>query len=174
MTEDIRAAAATSLAEVEKVTAVILPEPGREIVALEAAPAPVAEDIRKRMAELDMTNTQSIISFGSGAQAELQVISQEMLQGVKNKDVGPAGDSLREIVTTIRGFSGEELDVNRKQSWWEWLTGHAAPLAEFVARYEQVQTQIDKVTENLLVHETTLLKDIKSLGYSVWQDADLL
>ncbi len=163
MTEDIRAAAATSLAEVEKVTAVILPEPGREIVPLESAPAPVAEDIRKRMAELDMSNTQSIISFGSGAQAELQVISQEMLQGVKNKDVGPAGDSLREIVTTIRGFSGEELDVNRKQSWWEWLTGHAAPLAEFVARYEQVQTQIDKVTANLLVHETALLKDIKSL-----------
>ena len=163
MTEDIRAAAASALSEVEKVTAVILPEPGREIVALEAAPAPLAEDIRKRMAELDMSNTQSIISFGSGAQAELQVISQEMLQGVKNKDVGPAGDSLREIVSTIRGFSGEELDVNRKQSWWEWLTGHAAPLAEFIARYEEVQTQIDKVTQNLLVHETTLLKDIKSL-----------
>jgi uncharacterized protein YaaN involved in tellurite resistance len=163
MTEDIRAAAATVLAEVEKVTAMILPEPGREIVALEAAPAPMAEDIRKRMAEIDMHNTQSIISFGSGAQAELQVISQEMLQGVKNKDVGPAGDSLREIVSTIRGFSGEELDVNRKQSWWEWLTGHAAPLAEFIARYEQVQTQIDKVTGNLLVHETALLKDIKSL-----------
>jgi uncharacterized protein YaaN involved in tellurite resistance len=163
MTEDIRAAAASALSEVEKVTAVILPEPGREIVALEAAPAPLAEDIRKRMAELDMSNTQSIISFGSGAQAELQVISQEMLQGVKNKDVGPAGDSLREIVRTIRGFSGEELDVNRKQSWWEWLTGHAAPLAEFIARYEEVQTQIDRVTQNLLGHETMLLKDIKSL-----------
>lgn len=27
------------------------------------------------MAEIDMTNTQSIISFGAGAQAELQVIS---------------------------------------------------------------------------------------------------
>ena len=60
MTEDIRAAAATSLAEVEKVTAVILAEPGREIVPLEAASAPVAEDIRKRMAELDMSNTQSV------------------------------------------------------------------------------------------------------------------
>ncbi len=163
MTEDIRAAAANTLAEVEKVTAAILPEPGTQIVALEAAPAPVADDIRKRMAELDMSNTQSIISFGSGAQAELQVISQEMLAGVKNKDVGPAGDSLREIVSTIRGFSGEELDVNRERSWWERLTGAAAPLAQFIERYEQVQTQIDRVTENLLVHETTLLKDIKSL-----------
>ncbi|MGL6211744.1 MAG: toxic anion resistance protein [Paracoccaceae bacterium] len=163
MPESIRAQAATALAEVEKVTATILPEPGTEIMVLETAPAPVAEDIRKRMNELDMANTQSIISFGSAAQAELQVISQEMLADVTNKDVGPAGDSLRQIVTTIRGFSISELDVRRKQSWWEKLLGRAAPFANFVARFETVQGQIDKVTENLLKHEHTLLKDIKSL-----------
>ncbi len=163
MTDLIRNEATAALAEVEKVSAVILPEPGREIVALEAAPAPVAEDIRKRMAELDMTNTQSIISFGSAAQAELQVISQAMLADVKNKDVGPAGDSLRDIVTTIRGFSVSELDVRRQRSWWERLTGRAAPFASFLAKFESVQGQIDKITENLLRHEHTLLKDIKSL-----------
>jgi uncharacterized protein YaaN involved in tellurite resistance len=163
MTSSIRTEAAAALAEVEKVTAVILPEPGRELVTLEAAPAPLAEDIRRRMAELDMTNTQSIISFGSSAQSELQVISQAMLQDVKNKDVGPAGDSLRDIVTTIRGFSVSELDVRRKASWWERLLGRAAPFANFVARFETVQAQIDKITENLLKHEHTLLKDIKAL-----------
>ena len=163
MTESIRAQAATALADVEAVTATILPEPGTAIVALEAAPAPVADDIRKRMNELDLSNTQSIISFGSAAQAELQVISQEMLADVKNKDAGPAGDSLRQIVTTIRGFSITELDVRRKQSWWEKLLGRAAPFANFVARFETVQGQIDMVTENLLKHEHTLLKDIRSL-----------
>ena len=163
MTDDIRTQAATALAEVEAVTARILPEPGTALVALEDATAPQADEIRKRLAEIDMSNTQSIISFGSGAQAELQVISQEMLQGVKNKDVGPAGDALRDIVTTIRGFSGEELDINRERSWWERLTGAAAPLAQFIARYEEVQGQIDKISQNLLVHEHTLLKDIKSL-----------
>jgi uncharacterized protein YaaN involved in tellurite resistance len=163
MTTNIRTEAAAALAEVEKVTAVVLPEPGRELVPLEAAPAPLAEDIRKRMAELDMTNTQSIISFGSKAQAELQVISQEMLADVKNKDVGPAGDSLRDIVTTIRGFSVSELDVRRKASWWERLLGRAAPFANFLSRFETVQAQIDKITENLLRHEHTLLKDIKAL-----------
>ncbi len=163
MPSAIQAQAAKALAEVEKVSAVILPEPGREIVPLDAAPAPVAEDIRKRMGELDMKNTQSIISFGSAAQAELQVISQEMLADVKNKDVGPAGDSLRDIVTTIRGFSVSELDVRRKRSWWERLLGRAAPFASFLAKFESVQGQIDKITENLLTHEHTLLKDIKSL-----------
>ena len=153
----------TLATEVEKVSAVILAEPLAEIVPLAAAPADKAAEIRRRMDELDISNTQSIISFGSAAQAELQVISQEMLQDVKNKDAGPAGDSLQNIVTAIRGFSVSELDLRRKASWWERLLGRTAPFAKFVARYEGVQGQIDKITEDLLGHEHKLLKDIKSL-----------
>ena len=156
-------AAQASLASVEKVTAVILAEPKGELVPLEAADKPTSAEITRRMGELDMEDTNSIISFGSSAQAELQVISQSMLQGVRNKDVGPAGDSLREIVTTIRGFNVSELDVRRKRSWWEKLLGRAAPAAKFAARFETVQGQIDKVTDDLLKHEHVLLKDIESL-----------
>ena len=163
MTQSIQSAAAATLAEVEKVTAVILPEPGTAIVALTEAAPDQAAAIRTRMAELDLSNTQSIIGFGSGAQSELQVISQEMLSGVKNKDVGPAGDSLRDIVTTLRGFSVSELDVRRETKWWERLMGRAAPFAKFMARFEEVQGQIDKITDSLLTHEHTLLKDVKSL-----------
>ena len=163
MSQTTRAAAAATLAEVQQVTALVLPEPAGEIVALDAAPAPVADAIRSRMAELDIRSTQSIIGFGSKAQAELQVISQEMLADVKNKDVGPAGDALAQIVSTIRGFSVSELDVRRKASWWERLLGRAAPFAKFVARFETVQGQIDKITETLLGHEHRLLTDIKAL-----------
>lgn len=151
------------LAEIEQITATSLPVPSTALVVLDSAPAQQAQDIRKRMDEIDMDNTQSIISFGSSAQAELQVISQEMLQGVKNKDVGPAGDSLRKMVTTIRGFSVSELDVRRERVWWEKLLGRAAPFANFVAKFERIQGQIDMVSDDLLMHETTLLKDIKSL-----------
>jgi len=163
MSETVQANAAALLTEVEKVTAVVLPEPMAEVIALKSATADKAEAIRRRMAEVDLTSTRSIIAFGSSAQAELQVISQAMLQDVKNKDVGPAGDSLRKIVTTIRGFATEELDLRRDASWWEKLLGRAAPFAEFVTRYEEVQGQIDKITGELLTHEHSLLKDIKSL-----------
>jgi uncharacterized protein YaaN involved in tellurite resistance len=86
-----------------------------------------------------------------------------MLTGVRNKDVGPAGNSLRDMVTSLRGFSVDELDPERKRSWWERLVGKSAPIAEFMARYEEVQSQIDKITGELLQHEHTLLKDVKSL-----------
>jgi len=121
------------------------------------------QQLAEVLAKLDMANAQSIIQFGAEAQAELQAISQSMLGGVRNKDMGVAGDSLRQMVTSLRGFSTEELDPNRQQSWWEKLLGKAKPIAEFTARYEQVRDQIDRIGNDLLKHETQLLKDIKSL-----------
>lgn len=165
MSETTRQKAEQTLASVQEVTALVLAEPkdANAIVALKDADAPLGEEIRSRMDEIDMGDTNSIVSFGSAAQAELQEISQAMLADVRNKDVGPAGDSLRGIVTTIRGFSISELDVRRDRSWWEKLIGRAAPFAKFTAKFEKVQSQIDRITDELLSHEHTLLKDIKSL-----------
>ncbi len=165
MSETVRAKAEDSLALVEEVNAVLLPEPkpADAVVPLAQADPAVSEEIQSRMAEIDIMDTQSIVSFGSNAQAELQEISQSMLADVRNKDVGPAGDSLRGIVSTIRGFSVSELDVRRDRSWWEKLLGRATPFAKFTAKFEKVQGQIDRITDDLLNHEHTLLKDIKSL-----------
>lgn len=163
MSDTVRAKAEQTLRDLEEVTAVVLPEPKAELVPIEQAEPPLAEAIRKAMDEIDLSDTASIVNFGTRAQTELQEISQAMLQGVRNKDVGPAGDALRGIVTTIRGFSVDELDVRRERSWWERLLGRAAPMAKFMARYEEIQSQIDRITDDLLEHEHKLLKDIKAL-----------
>ncbi|UWR59422.1 toxic anion resistance protein [Phaeobacter inhibens] len=163
MSETTQKKAAKETQIVSEITAIELPEPVAEIQSLEQADEATSADIKSRMAQIDMSDSNSIINFGSGAQAELQQISQAMLTDVRNKDVGPAGDSLRNIVTTIRGFSVSELDVRRKRSFWERLLGRAAPFAKFTARFEDVQGQIDRITDNLLGHEHQLLKDIKSL-----------
>jgi uncharacterized protein YaaN involved in tellurite resistance len=163
MANTTRDRAQAILADVEKMTVVVLPEPPTEMVTLATADKQTSEAITRRMNEIDLTDTNSIVTFGTAAQAGLQQISQDMLSGVRNKDVGPAGDSLRSIVSTIRGFSVAELDPNRKQSWFDKLLGRATPLSKFIARYEDVQTQIDKITDDLLGHETMLMKDIESL-----------
>ncbi|MCB4455216.1 toxic anion resistance protein [Leisingera sp. McT4-56] len=163
MSESIQQKAAEAEALVTEVTAIELPEPVADVQPLEQADEPTSEAIRQRMEQIDMGDTNSIIHFGSAAQEELQTISQAMLADVRNKDVGPAGDSLRNIVATIRGFSVSELDVRRKATFWERLLGKATPFVKFTARYETVQGQIDRITDDLLGHEHTLLKDIKSL-----------
>lgn len=163
MTTQTQASAQAALDEIQTVTAVVLPEPPAAAPTLSEANPELAEEIRKRMAEVNIRDSGSIVHFGARAQNELQEISQAMLEGVRNKDVGPAGESLREIVTTIRGFSVSELDVRRKRSWWEKLLGRAAPFAKFVANYEEIQGQIDRITADLDHHQHLLLKDIKSL-----------
>ena len=163
MTDETRRRAEDIRSAIEKVTSAVLPQPQPEPVSVRAADPQLQAEIRRRMDEIDLGDSGSIVRFGTRAQAGLQEISQKMLADVKSKDVGPAGESLRGIVTTIRGFSTSELDMRRTRSWWEKLLGRSAPFAKFVANYEQVQTQIDRITVELERHEQTLLKDIKAL-----------
>jgi uncharacterized protein YaaN involved in tellurite resistance len=165
MSDTVRQKAQAEQKDVEALAAA-LPEPAAAdaVVEMDQADPEVSAAIRNRMEEIDLDDTTSIVAFGSAAQSELQQISQAMLSDVKTKDVGPAGDSLREIVSTIRGFSVDELDPERKRSWFERLfrrTGSS--ISEFMAKYEDVQTQIDRITDNLLGHEHRLMKDVKSL-----------
>ncbi|SEO13857.1 Uncharacterized conserved protein YaaN involved in tellurite resistance [Paracoccus alcaliphilus] len=163
MTDETRRRAEDAQKAIDEVTSVVLPERASDEVRLNEADAGTAQAIRQRMDEIDLKDSGSIVRFGTRAQSGLQEISQKMLADVRSKDVGPAGESLREIVTTIRGFSTSELDLRRDRSWWERLLGRSAPFAKFVANYEKVQTQIDRVTGDLEGHEQRLLKDIKSL-----------
>ncbi|QPM90392.1 toxic anion resistance protein [Pseudooceanicola algae] len=146
---------------VDEVTALELPEPSPTEIPPEEAEG--SDEIRALMAQIDLADSGSIMGFGASAQGELQQISQSMLADVRNKEAGPAGDSLREMVTAIRGFSVSELDLRRDRTLWERLSGRAAPLARFSARFEMLQDQVDRITDDLLDHEHQLLKDIKSL-----------
>ncbi|MEL6281926.1 MAG: toxic anion resistance protein [Pseudomonadota bacterium] len=156
-----REQAEATLKEAEAVTSALLPEVKGDLIVVDQADAAQRAEIEKRAAEIDMTSTQSIIRFGSGSQAELTAISEQMLEGVRNKDVGPAGDSLRQMVMTLRGFEVGQTDD--EGGLFDWLMSWFRPAADLQERYTTVRRQIDRITDELLNHETVLLKDIKSL-----------
>ena len=115
------------------------------------------------MNEIDISDANSVIFFGSKAQEKVTEISDKMLEGVKNKDLGRSGEALNEMVATIRGFDIDDLDPNKKPGFFARLFGRAKPLVKFLQKYEEVRKQIDKITNKLEAHKTTLLKDITSL-----------
>ena len=166
-TEELRQKTALAVREADEIIQMTPPPPTQELVTIDSAAPDQVAAIRHRMSEIDLSNTQTIIKFGSKAQEDLTSISDEMLDGVRNKDVGPAGGSLRKMVTTIRGFDVSELTGSGEQGFfakiWAWIMGKSASTADFVAQYEQVRGQIDKIQDELLTHETKLLKDIKFL-----------
>ena len=81
-----------------------LPVAQQAMVPYKEAPAEDQAIIDNLMNEIDMSDTNSIIFFGNKAQEQLSTISESMLEGVRNKDLGSAGESLNSVVATIRGF----------------------------------------------------------------------
>ena len=113
--------------------------------------------------ELDVNDRISVIYFGSAAQEKLDEISNRMIEGVQNKDLGKAGESLNNIVSAIRGFDLDELNPNKKLAWWQKLFGQTKPLAKFLQGYEEVRDQIDLTANELERHKSQLMTDVVSL-----------
>ncbi len=119
--------------------------------------------VAKAVHELDVNDRTSVVYFGSGAQEKLDEVSNRMIDGIKNKDLGEAGGALNKIVASIRGFDLDELDPNKKLSLWEKITGSTDPMVKFVQGYETVRDQIDLTTNELERHKSQLMTDIVSL-----------
>ncbi len=141
----------------------IVPGMTTDITPLAEAPAEKQLKIRELLQQIDLKDSQSILFFGSKAQEQLTTVSDRMLEGVKNKEIGPAGDDLNEMVATIRGFDVDELDPNKKQGFFDKLLGKSKPVVKFVQQYEEVRKQIDAITDKLERHKTKLLTDVASL-----------
>ena len=120
--------------------------------------------VNKYMSELDMSDTNSIIFFGSKAQQELTAISSTMLDGVRNKDVGPAGDALTNMVSALKGFDARSLDPNRKPNFFMRLLGMGQDnLVRFQSKFDTVQGQVDQIEIDLEKQKTVMLTDIEKL-----------
>lgn len=140
-----------------------LPELKNELAPYQEASPEDKGKINALMSEIDLQNSNSIIFFGSKAQEQLTTISDNMLEGVRNKDLGSAGGSLNEMVAVLRGFEVEGLDPNSKPGFFARLFGKVKPVAKFIQQYEDVRGQIDRITNELEGHKTKLLTDIASL-----------
>ena len=143
--------------------AATLPEVKNELVPYRESEGPDKGKIEGLMNELNMGDSNSIIFFGTKAQEKLTTISDNMLEGVRNKDVGSAGHALNEMVAVLRGFEVDDLDPNKKRGFFARLFNKAKPVVKFLQQYEEVRKQIDAITIDLERHKTKLLTDITSL-----------
>lgn len=134
--------------------------PDAEVPSYRAATPVERAEIDRALGELSLEDSNSILFFGAAAQAEVTEVADEMLEGVRNKDTGPAGQALNEMVSTLRGFSLEDLDPNRKRGLFARLLGRSKSIARVLQQYEAVRGQIDGISNRLDEHTSTLMKDV--------------
>jgi uncharacterized protein YaaN involved in tellurite resistance len=139
------------------------PLPSSDVLRYDAAPPERRAEIEQVLAEIQMDDSNSIVFFGTGAQDAVTAVADEMLEGVRNKDTGAAGDALNEMVTTLRGLPVQELDPKQKPGFFARLFRGARPIAKVLQQYEQVRGQVDAISNRLDKHTSTLMRDITML-----------
>ncbi len=135
----------------------------KEIIAYAEAESSDKKTIEELIAQIKVEDRTSILFFGSKAQEEMSTISENMLEGVRNKDLGGAGSSLNDMIATIRGFNVDELDPNKKLGFFAKLFGKAKPVSIFLSKYDDVRKQINAITDKMEEQKTQLLTDVISL-----------
>ena len=135
----------------------------KEIIAYNKADSADKKDIEELIAQIDVEDRSTILFFGSKAQEDMSTISENMLEGVRNKDLGAAGAPLNDMISAIRGFDIDELNPNRKLGFFARLFGKAKPVSVFLSKYDDVRKQINNITDKMEEQKTQLLTDIISL-----------
>lgn len=134
-----------------------------EVTDLEALEPKRRAAVERAMNELDMSDPGSILFFGSKIQERLTEISDNILEGVRNKDIGEAGNTLNGMLLVLRGFDVSSLDPSKQAGVLNKLFSVGNPLKKLLQRYEEVRSQIDSISDQLERHKTQLLTDIVTL-----------
>jgi uncharacterized protein YaaN involved in tellurite resistance len=133
-----------------------------EVVPYASLPPERRSEIDKAITEIDLTDSRSILFFGTAAQDAVTAVADEMLEGVRTKETGAAGQALNQLVTTLRDMPVTQTGADRP-GLVRRMFGGGRPLAKLLRRYEQVRDQVDEISNRLDTHTSTLMKDIGML-----------
>ena len=86
-----------------------------------------------------------------------------MLEQVRAKDAGPAGDALSRMVQKLRELDVSGVDPNERPGLIARLLGVKNDVQKYVDKYDDVRGQVDRITNELEQHKTKLLTDIVRL-----------
>ena len=152
-------------------------DPQPAAAAVEAAPAPVEEKaqapaeklaldmlspaeqqaVRSFSEQIDITNTEQVMNYGSGAQKNISEFSDAALNTVRTKDLGEVGDMLGDLVVELQGLN---FDAQEKKGFLGLFKKASQSVAEMKASFDKAEVNVDKIVESLEKHEITLMKDI--------------
>jgi len=109
--------------------------------------------------KIEITNSNSILQYGVGAQKKIADFSETALNNVKTKDLGEIGEMLSTVVCELKSFEAPDekkgiLGLFRKTT---------EKVSAMRVKYDKVEGNINKICTMLETHQIQLLKDVAML-----------
>lgn len=108
---------------------------------------------------IDITDNTMIMQYGINAQKKLADFSDSTLEKVKTKDLGEVGDMLSQVVGELREFDGN----GEKKGLFGLFNKGKNKVEGMISKYEQTETNVNKIAGMLQNHQIRLLKDTSML-----------
>ena len=114
--------------------------------------------VREFAKQIDVTNAEQILNYGSAAQKNVADFSDAALSKVRTKDMGEIGQELSDLVVELQGLDFDEAE--EKKGFMGLFKKTRQNIASLKAQYDKAEENVDKITAELEKHELTLMKDI--------------
>ena len=106
--------------------------------------------------KIDLMDSGLVLQYGAAAQKNVASFSENALGSVRTKDLGQVGDSLAELVVELKGFGVEE----EKKGIFGLFKKAGNRLESMKAEYSKVESNVDRIAQELEKHQVVLMKDI--------------
>ena len=113
--------------------------------------------VREFAKQIDVTNSEQVLTYGSAAQQHIAEFSGAALGKVRTKDMGAIGDELADLVVQLQGL---DFDESEKKGFLGFFKKQRQNIAALKAQYDKAEDNVDKITAELEKHEVVLMKDI--------------
>ncbi|WP_077075598.1 toxic anion resistance protein [Aedoeadaptatus urinae] len=133
-------------------------------VKAEETPARLSPEERARVDALkdaiDLRDSQSLAVYGSDTQKGVAQFSAQILSEVKSKDAGDVGEMMSDLMLNVKDLDFSSLEGESFMDKLSFVKKTKRSIEKFIARYEVVESHVDKIQAQLESARMELLKDI--------------
>lgn len=137
------------------------------------APTAAAEELNEQLAiltpeerrqadelkeQIDVRDSQMLMQYGSGARQNIADFSENILNNIRARDTGYIGELMTDLVTNVQDLNFDSLGkgsgilgIFRKAE---------AKIKKYLAQYEKLEVQVDRIEGKLEEARMEMLKDI--------------
>ncbi len=105
--------------------------------------------------QIDITNSQGVMTYGVNTQKKLADFSEKALDSVRTKDMGEVGNMITSLITELKNFDVEEDEKGVKG----FFKKRAHKIEEMKLRYTKVEKNVETIQNELEKHQVILMKD---------------
>lgn len=126
-------------------------------------------------AQINISDSQSVIQYGSLAQSDISKFSDAILDQIRAKDSGEVGEVLTDLLGKVQEVNIDSIDPQQKGFSFSKLFGNAKrETQKFISRYDKISIQIEKIIDQLDRAKLQLIRDITSLDTMYEKNLDYL